>query len=130
MFIYFKFGHPIIEKKMKYKERVSLEDRKKVSNRIVNEHPNRIPVIVECSEALQRDHTLPKNKFAVPYDLTLAQFMYVVRKNMALKPEFALYAFINNRLHPTAALMGTIYSQEKTDDGFMYIELFQESTFG
>ncbi len=115
---------------MKYKERVSFEDRKKVSDRIVNEHPNRIPVIVECSEPLQREHPLPKNKFAVPYDLTLAQFMYVIRKNMALKPEFALYAFINNRLHPTASLIGTIYSQEKTDDGFMYIELFQESTFG
>lgn len=115
---------------MKYKERVSFEDRKKVSDRIVNEHPNRIPVIVECSEPLQRDHPLPKNKFAVPYDLTLAQFMFVVRKNMSLKPEFALYAFINGRLHPTAALMGTIYAQEKTDDGFMYIELFQESTFG
>jgi hypothetical protein len=26
--------------------------------------------------------------------------------------------------------MGTIYAQEKTEDGFMYIELFQESTFG
>jgi GABA(A) receptor-associated protein len=49
---------------------------------------------------------------------------------MSLKPEFALYAFINNRLHPTAALIGTIYAQEKTDDGFMYVELFQESTFG
>jgi GABA(A) receptor-associated protein len=115
---------------MKYKDRVSFQDRKTVADRIVNEHPNRIPVIVECSEALQRDHPLPKNKFAVPYDLTLAQFMFVIRKNMSLRPEFALFAFINNRLHPTSALMGTIYAEEKMDDGFMYIEIFQESTFG
>ena len=115
---------------MKYKDRVSFKDRKTVSDRIVKDHPDRIPVIVECSQALQSEHPLPKNKFAVPYDLTLAQFMYVIRKHMSLKPEFALYAFINNRLHPTAALIGTIYAQEKTDDGFMYVELFQESTFG
>ena len=115
---------------MKYKDRVPFQDRKTVSDRIINEHPNRIPVIAECCEALQRDHPLPKNKFAVPYDLTLAQFMFVIRKNMALKPEFALFAFINNRLHPTSALMGTIYADEKTDDGFMYVEIFQESTFG
>ena len=115
---------------MKYIERVEFKDRKVVSDRIVREHPNRIPVIVECCDALQREHPLPKNKFAVPYDLTLAQFMFVIRKNMSLKPEFALYAFINKRLHPTGALIGTIYAQEKTDDGFMYIELFQESTFG
>jgi len=115
---------------MKYKDRVSFDDRKRVADRIVSEHPNRVPVIVECSEQLQKEYPIPKNKFAVPYDLTLAQFMYVIRKHMALKPEFALYAFINNRLHPTAALMGTIYAQEKTEDGFMYIELFQESTFG
>jgi GABA(A) receptor-associated protein len=115
---------------MKYKDRVSFQDRKIVSERIVRDHPNRIPVVVECSEALQRDHPLPKSKFAVPYDLTLAQFMYVVRKNMSLKPEFALYAFINNRLHPTTAIMGDIYAKEKDEDGFMYLDVFQESTFG
>lgn len=114
----------------KYRQRVSLNDRKITSNRILSQHPDRIPVIVECSDQLQMEHPLKKNKFAVPYDLTLAQFMFVIRKHMKLEPEYAIFAFINNRLHPTSSPIGTIYAQEKTEDGFMYIDVFQESTFG
>jgi len=114
----------------KYRQRVSLADRKIASERIIAQHPDRIPVVVECSEKLQMDHPLKKNKFAVPHDLTLAQFMFVIRKHMKLQPEYAIFAFINNRLHPTTSPVGTIYAREKTEDGFMYIDVFQESTFG
>ena len=114
----------------KYRQRVSLIDRKITSGRILAHHPDRIPVVVECCEQLQLDHPLKKNKFAVPYDLTLAQFMFVIRKHMKLQPEYAIFAFINNRLHPTTSPVGAIYAQEKTEDGFMYIDVFQESTFG
>lgn len=114
----------------KYRQRVSMADRKITAERIMTQHPSRIPVVVECSEQLQREHPLSKNKFAVPYDLTLAQFLFVIRKHMKLQPEYAIYAFVNNRLHPTTSAIGTIYAQEKTEDGFMYIDIFQESTFG
>lgn len=115
---------------VKYRQRVSMTERKITAERIIAQHPSRIPVVVECSEQLQREHPLSKNKFAVPYDLTLAQFLFVIRKHMKLQPEYAIYAFINNRLHPTTSAIGTIYAQEKTEDGFMYVDIFQESTFG
>jgi GABA(A) receptor-associated protein len=115
---------------IKYRQRVSLDDRKISAERIISQHRDRVPVVVECSEQLQKEHPLNKNKFAVPYELTLAQFMFVIRKHMKLEPEYAIFAFINNRLHPTTTPIGTIYAQEKTDDGFMYIDIFQESTFG
>lgn len=114
----------------KYRQRVSMTDRKISAERIMTQHPSRIPVVVECSEQLQQEHPLSKNKFAVPYDLTLAQFLFVIRKHMKLRPEYAIYAFVNNRLHPTTSAIGTIYAQEKMEDGFMYIDIFQESTFG
>ena len=115
---------------VKYRQRVTLPERKITAERIVKQHPTRIPVVVECSEQLHQAHPLSKNKFAVPYELTLAQFLFVIRKHMKLQPEYAIYAFINNRLHPTTTPIGTIYAQEKTEDGFMYIDVFQESTFG
>ena len=107
-----------------------MTDRKISAERIMTQHPSRIPVVVECSEQLQQEHPLSKNKFAVPYDLTLAQFLFVIRRHMKLQPEYAIYAFVNNRLHPTTSAIGTIYAQEKMEDGFMYIDIFQESTFG
>jgi len=115
---------------VKYRQRVALPDRKITAERIITQHPTRIPVVVECSEQLQQEHPLSKNKFAVPYDLTLAQFLFVIRKHMKLQPEYAIYAFINNRLHPTTTPIGTIYAHEKTEDGFLYIDIYQESTFG
>jgi GABA(A) receptor-associated protein len=115
---------------VKYRQRVSINDRKISAERIIAQHPDRIPVIVECSEQLQAAHPLKKNKFAVPYDLTLAQILFVIRKHMKLQPEYAIFAFINNRLHPTTSPIGSIYAQEKTEDGFLYIDVFQESTFG
>ena len=115
---------------VKYRERVSSSDRKLTAERIIAQHPDRIPVVVECSEQLHKQHPLNKSKFAVPYELTLAQFLFVIRKHMKLEPEYAIFAFINNRLHPTTSTIGAIYAQEKTDDGFMYIDIFQESTFG
>lgn len=115
---------------VKYRQRVSANDRKITADRIMKQHPDRIPVVVECSEQLQRDHPLNKNKFAVPYELTLGQFLFVIRKHMKLQPEYALFAFINNRIHPTTTPIGVIYANEKTDDGFIYIDVCQESTFG
>ena len=114
----------------KYRKSVTFDERKLKASLILNKHPDRIPVVVECSEALQAIHPLKKNKFIVPYELTLAQFMFVIRKHMKLEPEYAIFVFINNRLHPTTSFMGVIYAQEKEEDGFMYLDVFQESTFG
>ena len=114
----------------KYRKNVPFDERKLKAAIILKQHPDRIPVVVECSEQLQEAHPLKKNKFIVPYELTLAQFMFVIRKHMKLNPEYAIFVFINNRLHPTTSLIGTIYEKEKDEDGFMYLDVFQESTFG
>jgi GABA(A) receptor-associated protein len=114
----------------KYRKNVPFDERKIKASLILKQHPDRIPVVVECSDALQAIHPLKKNKFIVPHELTLAQFMFVIRKHMQLEPEYAIFVFINNRLHPTTSLVGTIYAQEKDEDGFMYLDVFQESTFG
>ena len=114
----------------KYRKTVPFDERKLKASLILKQHPERIPVVVECSEQLQEIHPLKKNKFIVPYEMTLAQFMFVIRKHMKLAPEYAIFVFINNRLHPTTSLIGVLYAQEKDEDGFMYLDVFQESTFG
>lgn len=114
----------------KYRKNIPFDERKLKASIILKQHPDRIPVVVECSEELQSIHPLKKNKFIVPFELTLAQFLFVIRKHMKLDPEYAIFVFINNKLHPVTSLVGTIYAQEKDEDGFMYMDVFQESTFG
>ena len=113
-----------------YRKNVPFDERKLKASVILKQHPERIPVVVECSEELQLLHPLKKNKFIVPHELNLAQFMFVIRKHMKLDPTYAIFVFINNHLHPTTSIMGDLYTTQKDEDGFMYLSVFQESTFG
>ena len=73
---------------------------------------------------------IDKKKYLVPQDLTVGQFVYVVRKRIKLSPEKAIFIFINNVLPPTAALMSKIYQDHKDEDGFLYVQYSGENTFG
>ena len=41
------------------------------------------------------------NRYLVPADLTVGQFVYVVRKRIKLSAEKAIFIFVNNILPPT-----------------------------
>jgi hypothetical protein len=54
--------------------------------------------------------------FFLPYvlqDLTVGQFVYVIRKRIKLAPEKAIFIFVDETLPPTAALMSAIYEEHK-----------------
>ena len=73
---------------------------------------------------------IDKKKYLVPADLTVGQFVYVVRKRINLSAEKAIYVFVKNILPPTAALMSAIYEENKDEDGFLYMTYSGENTFG
>jgi GABA(A) receptor-associated protein len=105
------------------------QKRKDESSRIRTKYPNRIPVIVERS----KNSDIPdidKHKFLVPADLSVAQFVYIIRKRINLTPEKAIFIFINNQLPATSSIMSQLYSQHKHDDGFIYFLYSGESSFG
>jgi len=88
-----------------------------------------VPVIVERAEKSDAP-TLDKKKYLVPADLTVGQFVYVIRKRIKLSAEKAIFIFVNNVLPPTAALMSAVYEEHKDEDGFLYVTYSGENTFG
>lgn len=46
-------------------------------------------------------------------DLTVGQFVYVIRKRIKLAPEKAIFIFVDEVLPPAAALMSAIYEEHK-----------------
>ena len=123
------FGKILSRKEKTFKEIHSLEKRKAEADRIRAKYPDRIPIIVEPAE----NSTLPpldKKKYLVPADLTIGQFVYVIRKRIKLLPEKAIFIFVNNTLPPTAGLLSQIYLQHHDTDGFLYVVISGESTFG
>ena len=112
-----------------FKNKHLLENRLIESNKIRLKYPDRIPVIVEKKENSQI-LDIDKNKFLVPYDLTLSQFVYVIRKRMKLAPEMAIFVFIQNQIPTQHVLMTELYHDYKDEDGFLYITYSGENTFG
>ena len=104
-----------------------LEFRKAESEKIISKYSDRIPIIVDVQTA---DIPLDKNKYLVPKDITIGQFMYIIRKRCKLAPEKALFLFINNSLPPSSAIISTVYKTNVDEDGFLYINLNEETTFG
>ncbi|XP_050374629.1 autophagy-related protein 8C-like [Argentina anserina] len=97
--------------------------------RIREKYPDRILVIVEKAERSDIPD-INKKKYLVPADLTVGQFVYVVRKRIKLSAEKAIFTFIKNILPPTAAMMSAIYEENKDEDGFLYMTYSGENTFG
>ncbi|CAN4116663.1 unnamed protein product [Withania somnifera] len=115
--------------KSSFKLEHPLERRQAESSRIREKYPERIPVIVERAEKSDISD-IDKKKYLVPADLTVGQFVYVVRKRINLSAEKAIFVFVKNILPPTAALMSAIYEENKDEDGFLYMTYSGENTFG
>eukprot|EP00999_Lentomonas_sp_LEN2_P003136 NODE_986_length_1074_cov_72.398099_g942_i0.p1 GENE.NODE_986_length_1074_cov_72.398099_g942_i0~~NODE_986_length_1074_cov_72.398099_g942_i0.p1 ORF type:complete len:123 (-),score=27.29 NODE_986_length_1074_cov_72.398099_g942_i0:604-972(-) len=113
----------------KFKEENTLEKRKAEAARIRQKYPDRIPVVCEKAEGSSIPD-IDKNKYLVPSELNVGQFVYVVRKRIKLAPEKSVFLFVNNALPPTAAIMSQLYESHKDEDGFLYIKYSGENTFG
>jgi len=116
--------------KNSFKEEHTLEKRTAEATRIRDKYPDRIPVIVERAAKSDNVPDIDKKKYLVPSDLTVGQFVYVVRKRIKLDAEKAIYIFVNNVLPPTAAFMSALYEEQKDPDGFLYLTYSGENYFG
>ena len=117
-----------------YKNTFPLEERKQKSFKMTSLYPDRIPVIVEMSQSsanytsyIKASH---KVKYLVPYDITMGQFIKILRDKIKLESSTALFFFINNKIFPITSSVGNIYKEHADEDGFLYIEFCEESTFG
>jgi len=103
----------------------------KDASQILQKHPDRIPCIVTRSQR----STLPeidKHNFLVPRDLTMGQFMYIIRKRIKLPEAMSLVLMSakNNAMFPQDISMSLVYDQYRHTDGFLYLIYTGENTFG
>ena len=117
-----------------YKKITPLDERKQKSSKMITLYPNRIPIIVEMSSSSASYSTYQeaahKIKYLVPYDICMGQFIKILRDKLKIQSSTALFFFVNNKLFPITSVMGDIYKEHCDEDGFLYIEFCEESTFG
>jgi GABA(A) receptor-associated protein len=105
-------------------------ERLKKSQVILEKYPDRVPLIIQPSKNDRDAYPIDKSKYITPRDLTMMQLQQIIRKRVKFPPEKALFMFINNKMFPITSMVGTIYDDNKDDDGFLYVTYCQENTFG
>lgn len=115
----------------RYKDSTPFEQRRLSSTQIRSKFPDRIPVIVERNPKSSGVPELDKNKYLAPNDMTVGQFLNVIRRRIKLDSSQALYLFVqDNILPPTSSPISVLYKELRDEDGFLYMLVSSESTFG
>jgi GABA(A) receptor-associated protein len=113
----------------KFKKKYPFDKRKLDSTQIRAQYADRLPIICEKNN-YSNAPDIDKNKYLVPLDLSLGQFISVIRKRMQLHSGIALYIFIDGFSPSNSQFISNLYAEHKDSDGFLYIMYDIENTFG
>ncbi|CAA3030837.1 autophagy-related 8i [Olea europaea subsp. europaea] len=83
-----------------------------------------------CSTSFNLVYIFFGNRYLVPRDMSVGQFIYILSGRLHLAPGKALFVFVNNTLPQTSSLVETLYDSSKDEDGFLYMCYSSEKTFG
>ncbi|KAF8281322.1 autophagy-related protein 8 [Trypanosoma cruzi] len=113
----------------RYKLSHSFESRQKEAAKVRERHPDRLPII--CEKVDDSDiGDLDKGKFLVPSDLTVGQFVLVLRKRVRVDADERYFFLSMVQCLPPRHQMSDLYAHHKDEDGFLYIKYSGEATFG
>ena len=122
------------KKTLKYRERVSYEDRREDSMKILSKYPNHVPVIVDIEDETLK---LNKYKFLVPRETIISYLIFKIRKQIILESYKGIFLFCDNVMLCNIDMIDNIYNDylirnkiENYSDRFLYLRLHSENTFG
>jgi GABA(A) receptor-associated protein len=106
-------------------------ERINASNLIRIKYPKRIPIICEIVGKSKTTMALDGRKFLVPGEITIGQFLMVVRKRVKLGADQALFMFMEDGSIPSPQHEIADYDKtHRNADGFLYIAVTSENAFG
>lgn len=90
-------------------------------------YPDRVPIIIEP----HRDITIDRKKYLTPLDITMGQFYYIIRKRIQLDESTALFFLMEDGSIPVSSqTIGEAYRWHRNNNGFLFISVMKENTFG
>jgi len=107
----------------------SLGRRMYESKTLTLKYSDRVPIIVKPGN----DHTpqIEKFKYLVPRNVTVTEFVNVIRKQIKIRSFQALFILVGDGVLPVSReTMGQVYEEHRDEDGFLYLVYSLENTFG
>lgn len=106
-----------------FKAANTLANRLAVGAQILQQYPERVPVIVELDNQGANGLRITRKKFLSPRGISLTRFMMKVRQVVqGLDARENLVVYVESRRQIAGAMsMATVYNLERDPDGFLYI---------
>jgi hypothetical protein len=131
-----KINEDVVKRQIKIdytKKEFTEEEKNIIRNEIEvvkQKYPNYIPIIVRVHD--NKSIKLTKSKYLVGGEITLGQFLSILRKKITnIKSTESIYLLINNTLVPITLPIFMIYNEKKDPEtNMLYITICKENTFG
>jgi GABA(A) receptor-associated protein len=124
-----------------YKNAVSFNVRKEATKNILTKYPDKCPIYLTFdSKIVLKPRTGTNfNKYIISNALTVGQYLSILKKRIEMGESTGLTLFIciykndklvNTILTSLSNSIEQVYDKYKDDDGFLYMNLVAENTFG
>ena len=124
-----------------YKNSVSFTARSEATRNILNKYPDKCPIYLtfDSKLILKPKSGTNFNKYIINNNLTIGQYLQILKKRVDVNERTSVTLFVNiykddklkNTILPTLSMcIQEAYALYADEDGFLYMHLVAENTFG